>query len=145
MNLLQLKQIQNNAGYTLCCAFPPSSHICMYLSHERGIAPILSALRKHPTYFQDGIVVDAVIGKAAAMLFIRSHVQYLHAHVMSEPAKQILEAYQIPYSYDILTSYIHNRQQNGQCPMEETVKNLIDLDEAYEALQLKVQQLQATS
>lgn len=145
MNLSQLKQIQNSAGYTLCCAFPPSSHVHLYLSHAHGIAPILSALRKHPTYFQDGIVVDAVIGKAAAMLFIRSQVQYVHARVMSEAAKQILEAYQIPYSYDLLTPLIRNRQNSGQCPMEETVKDLVDLEEAYEALQLKVKQLRATS
>lgn len=137
MNLPYLKQLLNNVPYTLVA----SREQFLYLSHARGIAPILDQLYNNKLYFKDCIVVDQVIGKASAMMLARSHASYVYGNVMSVAAEEVLKQYQIPYAYDTLVCYIMNRNQNGMCPMEQTVKDLSDLEEAYAALSHKLTQL----
>lgn len=132
--LSQLKAVQSNAGYTLCAG----KECFLYLSHERGIAPIMERLASNPRYFQDCIVVDRIIGKAAAMLYHRSGVSHIHARLMSESAKAYLQNHQVVFSYDKLCPYIINRTKSGMCPMEECVKELDDANMAYEALKEKL-------
>lgn len=143
INMSALRQIQNNAGYTLCAY--QAAKKTFYFSHARGIAPILQALAKADDYFQDAIVCDVVIGKAAAMLLVRSHVKAIYASVMSEAAKEILEQFHVSYRYDTLCPYIINRTNDGMCPMEQCVIAITDLEEAYLALKQTAQRLQATS
>lgn len=137
MNLSYLQQLQNKASYSLVAA----REQFLFVSHERGIAPIMDQIAKHTTYFQDCMIVDQVIGKAAAMMLVRSRVSYVYGKVMSEGAVQVLNKHQIPYSYDTLVPYIINRSNDGMCPMEQTVKDLDDVEEAYDALAGKLAQL----
>lgn len=139
--LSQLKAIQNNASYTLCAG----RKNLLYVSHERGIAAILRKLNTDPQYFQDCIVVDRIIGKAAAMLYHRSCVSYIHARLMSESAKEYLKQHQIAFSYDDLCPFIINRTQTGMCPMEECVKDIDDAALAYDALNIRLKQLMINS
>lgn len=138
MKLSQLKAIQSNADYTLC-AYKPG---LLYVSHERGIAPIMRQLACDPAYFKDCMIVDRIIGKAAAMLYHRSHVAYIHACLMSESAKSYLQKHRIAYTYDALCPYIINRTHTGMCPMEECVKDIDDVNQAYTALAKKLFSLQ---
>jgi len=131
MNLFYLKQIQNNASYTLCAG---KEHF-LYVSHERGIAPIMLQLAKDPLYFQDCTIVDSVIGKAAAMMFVKSNARFVHGRLMSETAVAFLRRKGIAYTYDTLCPYISNRSHTGMCPMEQTVFDLDDMEIAYVALQ----------
>lgn len=128
--LSQLKSIQNNGGYTLCAG----KNGFLFVSHERGIAPIMRQLEKNSRYFSDCIIVDRVIGKAAAMLYHRSRVAYIHARLMSEAAYNYLSAHHIAFSYETLCPYIINRTETGMCPMEECVKDTEDYESAYIAL-----------
>ena len=139
MMLSQLKSIQNNGGYTLCAG----KDGFLYVSHVRGIAPIMKQLEKDSRYFSDCIIVDRVIGKAAAMLYHRSRVAYIHARLMSEAAYNYLSAHHIPFSYEALCPYIINRTQTGMCPMEECVKDTEDNESAYIALKEKLSSLRS--
>jgi len=113
----------------------------VYHSSLKGIAPIINPMIDDALYFKDCIVADRVIGKSAAMLLIKSQVQHIHALVLSEHAKKILDEYSISYSYDELVPYIINRSKDDMCPMEKTVLNIHDLDEAFIALKNKLQEL----
>lgn len=137
MKLSYLKRIQNEAGYTLCAI----REDFIFTSHARGIAPIMDQIRRDPLYFHDCVVCDTIIGKAAAMMFVRSKVSYLHAKVMSEAAHALLQRYEIAHSYDELCPYIINRKQNGMCPMEMCVQEMEDLQGAYDALEKTLQHL----
>ena len=55
--------------------------------------------------------------------------------------QQLAEKYKIPYSYGTLAKEIINRDGTDMCPMEKTVLNIDDLDEAYVALDRKVKEL----
>lgn len=134
MELIHLKQRQNDAAYSLIAA---RDHF-IYLSHQRGITPIMTKLKDDRNYFHDCIVVDKIIGKAAAMLLTLSHVQYIHGQLMSTGAMHFLDQQGIPYSFDQSCDMIINRSGRGMCPMEATVVDLHDPQEAYMALALKL-------
>lgn len=108
-----------------------------YHSLLKGIAPLLEPMQNNILYFKDCYVVDRVIGKSAAMLLIKSQIRHIHALILSEHAKSILERYNISYSYETLVPYIINRSQDGMCPMEESVLNIEDIDQAFDILQKK--------
>ncbi len=137
MNLAHLKQWQSEASYSLVAA---RNHF-YYVSHERGIAPIMIMLKRDRNYFYDCIVVDKIIGKAAAMMLTLSCAKYIHAQLMSTSAMRYLDQHGIPYSYDQSCEWIVNRSGTGMCPMEAAVASLEDGEAAYEALYQKLNQL----
>ena len=116
---------------TITCVLKKGDSI---LTSERtGIAPIMQ-------WLEEGIdltgyeAADKIIGKAAAMLFVKAGVTSVYGEVMSEPARLFLKSKGIPYSYGTLTDKIINRAGNGMCPMETTVLEINDVEEAYVAL-----------
>lgn len=137
MKLLQLQKKLNEEGLSLIA----NRQGKIYTSKLHGIGPIINPMKDNLYYFEDAIVVDKVIGKATAMLLILSKVKYIYAYVLSEKAKEILDQNQVDYDYEKLVPYIINRTHDGMCPMEQTVYNLTDLNEAYEALIQKQKEL----
>ncbi len=109
---------------------------------ERGIMPMLSLLREG-TDVRGSAVADLVVGKAAAMLFVKAGVAEVYAKTLSEEAQRYLAAHGIPVSCESLTKNIINRSGTGLCPMEETVLNTEDAEEGYRLLCEKVSRMQA--
>ena len=60
---------------------------------------------------------------------------------MSEHAKNLLEKHNVEYSYDRLVPFIVNNLKTDMCPMEKTVLNIEEIDEAFNALNHKVSEL----
>ena len=81
---------------------------------------------------------DKIVGKAAAMLYVILGVKAVYSPVMSETAAEVFTNYNIAYEYDELTQNIINRNGDGICPMEETVKNISDPTEGFAALKNKL-------
>lgn len=134
MDFIQLQKIYNENQYT----FVSNNR---YSSYLMGINSIMSKVKDDSLYFKNQMIIDKVVGKAAAMLLIRSQVSYIHTVVLSQSAKEQLDKYHIQYSYDRLTEYIKNRTHTGMCPMEETVLNIDDLEETFQALVNKQKEL----
>lgn len=137
MNLKSLQEKLNNENLTLVAQIQDT----IYTSQLKGIAPLINPMKENQLFFKDAIVVDRVIGKAAAMLLALSQVQYIYAYVLSRKAREILDAYKIDYDYEKLADYIVNREHNGMCPMEKTVYDMTDLNEALAALIQKQEEL----
>ncbi|MDE6613269.1 MAG: DUF1893 domain-containing protein, partial [Clostridia bacterium] len=125
--------INNLAGHSVCLCRDGS---CLY-SEKRGIAPIMNLIA-------DGVdlagysVADKVVGKAAAMLFVRCGIKQVFAKTLSQNGKIVLERFGIPYRYETLTENIINRDGTDICPMEKTVLNIEDIEEGYTALKNKL-------
>lgn len=108
-----------------------------YISDKKGIAPMLG-------FIEDGIqlggfsVADRIVGKAAAMLFVKAGIREVYAETLSESGKSFLEAHGIAVSYHTLTKVIINRVKSGICPMEAAVLDTDDVETGYVALQAKV-------
>ena len=104
-----------------------------YTSMQRGIAPLIQWL-KEGVDMQGAYVADKVVGKAAAYLYVLLGVREVYAAVLSRPALDVLERYNIGTVYDMLVQAIRNRTDTGFCPMETAVLDIDDANEAYKVL-----------
>ena len=131
---MELKQLLLENDYSLVASDG-------YCSRDNGIKPVLFKLNENKAYFRGLDVADKIVGKASAMLLTLSGVRSVYALTLSKAGQAIFEKYDIPYRYDVLTDYIENRSHDGMCPMEMTVKDIDDLEEAYLALRNKVAEM----
>lgn len=107
-------------------------------SEQKGIAPMMQILEQKADFLAGAAVADKVIGKAAAFLLIKGHVKAVYAEIISQHALDILQKTDIAITYQKAVPYIINRNQNGMCPMEETVLSMHDAEQAFVVLQQKV-------
>ena len=104
-----------------------------YTSTQRGIAPLMQWLIEGID-MQGACVADKVVGKAAAYLYVLLGVREVYAAVISRPALDVLQRYNIGIVYDMLVPAIRNRTDTGFCPMETAVLDIDDANEAYKVL-----------
>ena len=109
-------------------------------SELKGIMPIISLLSTN-TDLEGYSVADRIVGKAAALLFVYAGIKEAYGEVMSEAGMKVLEDFNIPYSYKIKTDKIINRTGDDICPMEKTVIDIDNPEDAYIALKKKVESL----
>ena len=102
-----------------------------------GIKPLINFLNEGKD-LNGYSLADKIVGKAQAMLAVRAGIAEIYTKVLSEAGKEILDKYNIPYTYDVLTEQIINRKGTDICPMEKVVQNIDDIEEAYLALKEKV-------
>lgn len=104
----------------------------IFTSQERGVKPLLFLLKEKKEFLKGASVADKVIGKAAALLMVLGEIKEVHTLIISEPAIQVFEKYNIPCFYDKKVDRIINRTGDGLCPMETLC---LDVDEPQEAFQ----------
>ena len=98
-------------------------------------------------FLQDGIdlsgysVADKIVGKAAAMLFVKAGIKEVYAEILSVSGKNFLEEHGINAGYETLAEKIINRTGDDICPMEKTVADIIDPEEGYEAIRNKLKEM----
>ncbi len=76
-------------------------------------------------------VADKVVGKAAALLFVKSGIASVFAENLSESGKKVLQEHAIPFEYITLAEKIINRTGTDICPMEKAVMYCDDAETAY--------------
>ncbi|MCH5155307.1 MAG: DUF1893 domain-containing protein [Clostridiales bacterium] len=125
--MTDLQIAKNNlAGHTICLC---KDGECI-VSDKRGISPIMG-------FIADGVnltgysVADVVVGKAAAMLFVKCAIKSVFAKILSKAAKRVLETHGLYFEYETLAENIINRAGTDICPMEKAVLNTDDIEEAY--------------
>ncbi len=109
-------------------------------SDKRGVAPLVDFLSEGKT-FAGYSAADLVVGKAAAMLFVKAGVTTVYAKVISRAGKAYLESKNVEVSFGELTEKIMNRQKTDICPMEKTVENIDDFEQGFIALKNKLDSL----
>ena len=107
----------------------------------RGVRPVIALYEQG--MLKNAIVVDKIIGKAAAMVLVLGGVRVCYGETMSRAAFDFLNAHGVRAEYGTLTERIINRQGDGICPMEQTVAEINDPAIALEALKVKVAELMA--
>ena len=106
----------------------------------RGIGPVLELIETYGRI--DGCrVADKIVGKAAALLFVKLGASEVYGSVMSRRAAEVLRERGIVPSYESLCEEIVNRQGTGCCPMERTVEEIDDPETAFSALREAVRKL----
>ena len=135
--MTDLQIAKNNLeGHTICLC---KEGKCLF-SEKKGIAPMMG-------FISDGLnlegysVADLVVGKAAALLFVKSKIKAVFAKTLSKSGEEVLKSNNIPVEYEVLTDKIINRDGTDICPMEKTVLNTDDPEEGYVLLKNKIQSM----
>lgn len=126
----------NLSGHTICLC---KNGDCLY-SEKRGIAPMMDFIASG-TNLAGYSVADIVVGKAAALLFVKCGIKNVFAKTLSENGKKILERYGIDFEYETLAEKIINRSGTDICPMEKAVANTDDPEEAFSILESALKSL----
>ena len=126
----------------------PGHSICLCRGDEvitndgRGISPMMKLIAEGRD-LKGFSCADLIVGKAAAMLFVKAGVVCVHGETMSTAGRDFLQSHGVPCTWGTLTERIIDRQGKDTCPMEKTVADISDFEAGYEALKAKVAELQA--
>ena len=102
----------------------------------RGIMPIMKLLSDGK--LAHALVVDKVVGRAAAAICIVGKAKKVHAMMMSAEAASLLKAHGVEASADKTVPKILNRDLNDSCPMEQTIDGMEDPAEMVKALKARI-------
>lgn len=84
----------------------------------RGVSDLLKVLETEPAILKGAFVADKVVGKAAAALMIAGGVAGIHAVIISRPALDLLNRYNVKVVFETLSEHIINRSGTDWCPLE---------------------------
>ncbi len=84
---------------------------------------------------------DKIVGKAAALLFVKLGIKCVYAQTISKGALEVFERYGTEYGYAEKADTIMNRENTGMCPMENAVKDCNEPDEALKAINETLERL----
>jgi hypothetical protein len=106
----------------------------IFQSSSKGIRPHLEALDSFGEKLQGSIMVDKIVGRAAALLILYSGAAEAHAALISTPGRRVLEEHGFRFSYAKETPHIKMLDGRIYCPFEAMVQGLSDPGEAYRAI-----------
>lgn len=121
------------AGHSICLCKGGEK----IFSDERGIKPLMRFIAEDLN-LTGYSAADVVVGKAAALLFVKCKIKAVYAKVLSLSGKDIFERFGIEYSFGELVDKIINRTGDDICPMEKATLLTDDPDRAYEILKNKI-------
>ena len=130
--------VKNLEGHSLCLCREGE----FFTDDGRGISPMMRFISEGRD-LSGYSAADVIVGKAAAMLFVKAGIKEVYGRVMSEAAKEYLESRGIPLGFTTLTDRIINRQGTDICPMEKAVAEISDPEEGYAALKAKLEELRS--
>ncbi|MCL2522594.1 MAG: DUF1893 domain-containing protein [Erysipelotrichales bacterium] len=110
--------------------------------NRAGIRGIKHLFETEKALLKNAIIVDKVIGKAAASIMALAEVQAIYGLTTSRTALAMMEENNIKYKYDLLVDAIA-KQSGGLCVMEEASLNMQTALEAYEAIAKKFEELRS--
>ena len=105
----------------------------LFTSSEEGMKPLIEAInRVGISTLEDAIVIDKIVGKAAALLISYFKAKKVHCIVLSIKGRTVLDNHSIKHYEERLTPEIMNRRGTGLCPFEQAVRDVDDPLEGYE-------------
>lgn len=101
------------------------------LFRRRGVADLYELSASEPGFLRGGAAADKVVGRGAALLFVRGAVAELYARVISTGALSVLRRAGMRVEYGEEVPHIVNRAGTGICPVERLTAATDDPDEAF--------------
>jgi hypothetical protein len=91
----------------------------LFASREPMLRPLLSALEMLGEELRGTLVIDRIVGKAAALLCVHAGVAQVYTPLASQPAVTLLTSHRIGIEAREVVPFIRNRKGDGLCPMEQ--------------------------
>ena len=112
-----------------------------YKDSGRGVKPIMKVIDNDRELLKDAVIVDKIIGKAAALLLDLGGVNSVYGELMSRPAQEYLKSRGIMTDCGRCIHVISNRTGDGICPLERSVSEVNDPEAAYGILKETIAEL----
>ncbi|HML02292.1 MAG TPA: DUF1893 domain-containing protein [Candidatus Bathyarchaeia archaeon] len=107
----------------------------VFATRRSGVSGFLTATEKlSKDDLVGSSVADRVVGRAAALLCLYCSVTAIHAVILSEEGKELLEKNGVQFQFESLVPNILNRKKTGTCPFEQMMSSISNAKEAYEKL-----------
>lgn len=107
----------------------------VFRSKQQGIAPLIQAIEENGIEkLAKSIVLDRVVGKAAALLFVFFKAKKVYAKIISESGLKVLMNNEIDTEFEKIVKNILNREGTDLCPFEKATIKISDPREAFEMI-----------
>lgn len=106
----------------------------VYSSKQEGLIPLLDAINSGKPYLVDALVIDKIVGRAAALLLCFGKSKTVIAEIMSEKAVEVLDIHGLEHDCEKLVPCILNKDSTDLCPFERLVERIYDPEEGYRLL-----------
>ncbi|MDQ1279021.1 MAG: hypothetical protein QG670_281 [Thermoproteota archaeon] len=116
----------------------------IFSSKMEGMGPLLEAINTvEPSKLHGSIVVDKMVGKAAALLICLFKAQEVHTHIMSLRATKVLDKYDVKYAFEKVVPELLNKFGTDICPFEKAIIATDDLEEGFKRLTSEAKRISA--
>jgi hypothetical protein len=107
----------------------------IFSSAGKGVQPFLTAINiVGRRELRGTTVVDRIVGKAVALLTVYIEAAAVHAAILSQSAKVVLQKHNIDFVYAEEAPTILGDGGVGLCPFERLVQEICDPVEAYQQI-----------
>ena len=114
----------------------------IFKSGKKGMVPLLEAIENLGLpKLSNSIVVDKLVGKAAALTICFFKAREVYTKILSLTARDVLEKCEIKHSSEIVVPKIMNRSGTDICPFEKAVLDTQDPVEGYKQVIIEAKKL----
>lgn len=104
----------------------------VHISEDSGLGGLLQIAGSGE--WEGACAADKVVGKAAALLFVKLKVSAVYAGTLTKSAARVFEANGIAYRYGECVGSLLNAGGTDYCPYEKAVQSTENPDEAFTIL-----------
>ena len=98
-------------------------------ANEMGIKALRRIYKENREILREATVTDIIIGKGVACFLIAGGIKHLNAGVISRAGLDMLQKAGIPVCPKQIVPMIINRKNDGQCPIENLLRETFDAEE----------------
>lgn len=98
-------------------------------ANEMGIKALRRIYKENREILREATVTDIIIGKGAACFLIAGGIRHLNVDVISRAGLDMLQKAGIPVCPKQIVPMIINRKKDGQCPIENLLRETFDAEE----------------
>lgn len=141
--ILQEAKMLLKTGNISCVVI--KDNLIVYTINGHGISPLLDLYNNQPEMLCNAIIVDKIIGKAAAMILTAGGAAAVYGEIMSASANKYLSECGIEVQYGMCVDVISARDGLGICPIERSVLGINDPETGIKAITQIIEDLQSVS
>ena len=123
------------------------NNVIIHEGRGKGVSPLLelASTSEGLKKLEGALVVDRIIGKAAAMIIVLGKATHAYGLTMSKSGEEYLQAFGVETKYNRCVDAISDRTGRGICPMERSVMEMDNPVKGFEKLQETLAHLRSKS
>jgi hypothetical protein len=104
------------------------------ISLEKGVTDLLALMDRQGAALAGASLADKLVGKAVAAMVCQAGIRAVYTPLLSRPALEMLQRYQVPLEYDELVPMILSHDGKVRGPLEQLLLDVHNPAQAIVAL-----------